>query len=809
MHTPDIPRIAEGICRGEYSLLLGAGASMGSLAGNNEPLPSGPELRDRLVRDFSLPIEDRTISLARAYAAAKRIDSASLETYLRAHFTRCQPSWQHILPDFDWHRIWTLNIDDIVETAYGSKGIPLDRFNWTSGFRDSSRSQHQIVHLHGYVSEEPGDDTSVSELVFSVPQYAAAIQDMRTWHAVFRDEFTERPFIVLGASLIEEPDLQEALVGSAATTTRGFPSIVVLKEVTEFERAELAELGLVVVEADASSFMSSLHQAVKEYRDKVDDVYGVHVSADVARFLQQFADLRSYAPAPGEYSRHFYGGYEPHWKNILDDDDAIFDTTTLAFNTIYATTGLSSPQQRVHILTGYAGSGKSTGLLRIANQLIGEGLPTFQFRGDEKLDVSATLGWLERVPHTVLIVDGCADFADSIAALAEECEAAKIPLLLVATERSSRRTFLQQKIADRFLQLSRNYEYRFLTDADIDALIDKLSSRRRLGKITRRSRSEQRRYFKSFASRRLFEGMADLERGRGFRTRLEADYRQLTHAQLQRLYGAASIAYQDGYAIPIGAASRIAGLPVGELEALIVADDHDRMLIDRSGVRLPHRITASLIVETAMSIDDRFGAMQDVLTALAPHLDVPAIRRATRPFRLVRRLLDEENVMRLLGGDIGRQLYDSLQPTYDWNARYWDQRALFESALDDHERARSYAEHALQINRHPLSLNTLGTILGRIAVRDGDPEVLREAIRMLEDGRDYRQWDASEHPYVTFFTTIIRYGQGWGLESIPSQLRNASSSWFTSAKNAGVFASWEGEAQLQGFQREWLYLAVD
>ena len=121
MSTKIMDRVAHGVARGEYSLLLGAGASMGALGGNGRPLPSGLGLRDSLVKEFAIQTGGETITLSRAYAAAERNDLARLDQYLREWFTGCTPSWQGILTDFQWHRIWTLNIDDVLENVFKSR----------------------------------------------------------------------------------------------------------------------------------------------------------------------------------------------------------------------------------------------------------------------------------------------------------------------------------------------------------------------------------------------------------------------------------------------------------------------------------------------------------------------------------------------------------------------------------------------------------------------------------------------------------------------------------------------------------------
>ena len=253
-HTLDT--VSKGIARGEYSLLLGAGASIGSLGGNGEPLPSGPQLRDRLLHEFSIPVENQTISLPRAYAAAKRANHKGLDSFMRSWFSGCKPDWQNVLADFEWQRIWTLNVDDIIESVFQTRGVRYDRFDWTSRFRDTANSGQQIIHLHGYLEESEAE--SISDLVFSISEYATTLQDPKAWHTVFTDEFGERPFIILGASLVDEYDLQQALTSSAAATARGFPSVIVLKSVSTLERAELGEMGLLVIEADADHLWMKL-----------------------------------------------------------------------------------------------------------------------------------------------------------------------------------------------------------------------------------------------------------------------------------------------------------------------------------------------------------------------------------------------------------------------------------------------------------------------------------------------------------------------------------------------------------------------
>ena len=262
MNTEIMAKIAEGVSGGAYSLLLGAGASIGSMGGNGEPLPSGPGLTRRLIDEFTIPVGEQSISLTKAYRAAKNRDTVRLEKLIRAWFTDCRPDWQSQLVEVDWHRIWTLNIDDIIEVACRERSSAVDRFTWTSKFWDRSSSQRQIIHLHGYARSNSDPDDSPSELVFSVQEYVSAVKNSMAWHTVFIDEFAQRPFIILGASLVDEFDLQPAFAASASANDREYPSVIVLKDVSSLEREELSDLGLIIVESEARSFMEKLYAAM-------------------------------------------------------------------------------------------------------------------------------------------------------------------------------------------------------------------------------------------------------------------------------------------------------------------------------------------------------------------------------------------------------------------------------------------------------------------------------------------------------------------------------------------------------------------
>ncbi len=171
-----IDQIAQGLAHGEYSLLLGAGASVGAIGGNGIPLPTGAGLRDALIEEFGIDSGGETLSLAEVYGDLQRRESEYVNAYLRDWFSDCRPSWQQLLAEFSWKRIWTLNIDNVIEASFSDAGRPIESLTWNERFSDrNSASGQQIIHLHGLAERLADNEANKDTLVFSLSDYASAL----------------------------------------------------------------------------------------------------------------------------------------------------------------------------------------------------------------------------------------------------------------------------------------------------------------------------------------------------------------------------------------------------------------------------------------------------------------------------------------------------------------------------------------------------------------------------------------------------------------------------------------------------------
>ncbi len=405
-------------------------------------------------------------------------------------------------------------------------------------------------------------------------------------------------------------------------------------------------------------------------------------------------------------------------------------------------------------------------MLQVCLELVRKGFDVYKYRAEERLNREAVLSWLMRSGRTILVFDGLADHVEAVEELAQVAVENKVPLLILGSERERRKPLMEASIAPEHLVANDSTRMGRLSDQDIKRLITRLASATRLGKITRLSNAAKESHFSVESSRRLFVGMATLEGGTGFISRVRREYSQdISSSEMRKVYGLVCLAHSLGYHVSLGVTSTASGVAPSEIVRSIAEGQLFRtVLIDEQGLKSRHRVLASMVVEQVMTHVDKFNLSLALVKALAPHMNPETIRQQTSAYLVVRRLMDQEVVRQYVGNDLTKRWYEELEPAYKWNARFWEQRALAEIELGAYGKARSFAEYALKQQRHPFTLNTLGTILLRTAVENqlaGSPEaenMFWEGVQYLKESRDSREWQRL-YPHVTFFTYALKFAE--------------------------------------------------
>ncbi len=226
----------------------------------------------------------------------------------------------------------------------------------------------------------------------------------------------------------------------------------------------------------------------------------------------------------------FYNGTRANWANIARGDDAPRHLLADLLAFVHNRDG-RYPPQRVGVITGLSGEGKTTLLMRALWEAAEAGLPVLwrhhgtvsaayerPFAGQELVVIGIDdLPFVERLPDLV------ADLAES-----------GLSFVLLGTARTHEWTNsgLEPQLARHVRVVT--FEVQRLQDDEVDALLERLGQRGALGALAEKPPSERRRFFldRLHADGQLLPALLTARHGQAFEA-IIAD----VFAKLARLYG--------------------------------------------------------------------------------------------------------------------------------------------------------------------------------------------------------------------------------------------------------------------------------
>jgi hypothetical protein len=162
------------------------------------------------------------------------------------------PGWMDPFARFPWQCVWTLNADDSFEQAYGrvmgEGSRAIRRVNWDDQF--SMTRDLSVVHLHGKVDKE-----EVQRLVFSLSDYAEAAVAGAAWPTNFRDNYGIAPFVIVGARIRDEPDIEAVVARSKPAHTA--PTFYVNRSISETAAEDFRSWNVIPIKMTGEEFIAA------------------------------------------------------------------------------------------------------------------------------------------------------------------------------------------------------------------------------------------------------------------------------------------------------------------------------------------------------------------------------------------------------------------------------------------------------------------------------------------------------------------------------------------------------------------------
>jgi hypothetical protein len=528
-----VPHLAGQFERAQPILFTGAGFSLGATNIAGKPLPSAKELRS-ILWEICFPggTSDDGSSLQDLYAHAQLRHARQLTetlTKLLSVNPDSLPTYYQTIFSLPWYRCYTLNIDDIEEAAGRKFPLPRPTVSVSATAPDSSGASGvnlsrnlEVVHLNGTIRDLPENAT------FSTTQYGERLARHEPWYAGLVSNMLSHAVVFIGTRL-DEPPLWQHLELRRMRGGRGMqelrPRSYLVTPALEMARQSLLnEFNVVWVPMTAEEFVSSVISQLGEAAAGGLRLLG-RSHAETHEEVPALPEVSDLAQNPMQ-SSEFLIGNEPIWADIQSERAVVRENDAEIWTAAKAR--LEETTKGVLAITGTAGSGKSTALMRLCLRLAVGGVRVAWIDRDSEYsprDIRNAMR-LDGAPN-VLAIDDADVFRAELGNLAREVSLApQKPLVLLA---------LRSGKIDRVLYpaIFENIPYGeiaipHLSDPDIGALIDVLERENRIGILKGKPRSEQEALFRNQSGRELLVAMIQATSGEPLKQKVVRELQECT-----------------------------------------------------------------------------------------------------------------------------------------------------------------------------------------------------------------------------------------------------------------------------------------
>ena len=695
-----IDRLRSQFSRGEPVLFTGAGFSLEANSQIGTPMPSSVDLTHEFWKlAFAHEPFAPNTRLGDAFHAALTSDQAKIRRLIQDRLSvdaESLPSFYQQWFAMPWSRYYTLNIDDLelaVMRRYSLTRSVMS-ISATSGRKDGLGAQRvdhlECIHLNGLVGDE------LHNLTFSSIDYGSRQATPDPWMIQVATDVVTRPVVFVGTEL-DEPTLWQYLEyrkqrGSRGTRELRPGSLLISPTLNSARRIILRQLNIEWIEMNARHFAEDIlsemtsesekgHTALRSKRRAVrPTAYPPLVSDLITRKMGEKTD--------------YLMGQEPDWEDILSDRATQRSCDPEIYNTARRILTGESPAQPV-IITGTAGSGKSSSLMRLGLAVSADGVATHWIDEETNFDVHKLREIVSNNNDPIaVLVDDADMFGRLTTGWAKQLPGMRERVLFACAMRASKVDGLLDKDTLAGVEPI-EFSMPLLGDHDIDSLIQILDSANRLGILKGASDANRRNAFRKEAGRQILVGMLQATSGLKFTEKAIAEYSELKPLA-RMLYGIITLVHSQRYSLTLDevltAAGSVDNETINELDRLV-----RRGLVTRKDryveYRTRHRVISEQIVNSQAFRRDVKEVIEGLFVALSSTLG-PALTRSNRIWRRYIRIINHEFVLLFLDTEDGRVAYETIESFMSWDYHYWLQRGSLEVQEGDLDKATNYLGQA-------------------------------------------------------------------------------------------------------------------
>lgn len=692
----NLDKLNSVLLNGNPMLFLGAGFSYGSKNSFGD-IPTGKGLAKDLFNEFVDGIvskeDEKEILQYNLQELCQYINRSlkkeqELKDYLIKRFKNVVPQeFHYILASYPWKKIYTVNIDDLVENIY--RKLKIDLVVQNANKEKNVLDEVEYIKLHGCVNkpEEP--------FIFSKADYTNLISSKVNFklNNMVADIQREN-FIFIGASLDERDiDFYITQYENAGYFRQGSLFFVDPKP-SVMMKGRIEELGGTIIEWTTEEFLKH----VKSIGFKQDEQEKCKAKLNYSGIFLYDDIVKQYNTSE-VYESRLYEGYNSTWRDLLE-------------GWIFETPILKEIKQHIHninvngcscyavALHGKSLVGKDCLIKQIGIFLYREGYEVLEFKG-KYLEINRLREYINVNINTkfALLIENASYYYKKIEMLLQSDFGEK--QLLIIT--SSRNYY--------------HYKKRYYLDGNsfcefrVDDLINReyamsiYSTLKEKGYIGDLSRDQEEGIREIIRHKHLINFFTELTYGSGFKKKLLKVAKNIFSGgeQIEKLYvelvifEKADIPYYPSelltsrYSIDFNIYRKERYDQLTEEQSMIV----DYVRIEDNGISLKNKVLVKEIWRV-LPEEKKIASILDILKCIAPYVS----EHKNNYWRIVfESLLKEDCLERKLGIQVSEQLkiYYQVKKDFAEISYFWLQLGIAEQKNKNYEKALNHLKMAKNI----------------------------------------------------------------------------------------------------------------
>ncbi|MHC1738234.1 MAG: SIR2 family protein [Ignavibacteriaceae bacterium] len=582
----EIPKhLVDQIRLGQVVLLLGSGASFGALHPKGGKPPLGNELAKLICNKF-LGNEYCHLSLAQvSELAISESNLFEVQSFVAEILKDFDPADFHcLIPCFKWAGIFTTNYDLIIEKAYQKVSNRVQ--NLITFKKDHDRVQDKIknendlcyIKLHGCISEICNPDLP---LILTSDQYITHKKNRQHLFNRLEEYAYNYPFVFIGHSLTDM-DLRIIMLELDKLLDVKPRSYLISPNLTEAEKRFWAIKKIHHMPLSFSEFLKELDSKIpieirklsvliKEEQHPIFKKYGavsdLKMSESLKTFLTRDVEyIHSSIKTSTIDAKTFYKGYFNSFSPIISELDVKRKINDKILSEVFLVNEeMKRENAEFYVLLGYAGSGKTISLKRIAwDAAINFDKLCLFANSNTFINYESILELHGLTKERIyLFVDPVSDYNESLKDIIINARRDKLPITIVGCARKNEWNTncdeLKPFITD-------TYELTYLNDYEIEKLIGLLSKYNSLGHLKGLSLEKQKYELSYRAGRQLLVALYEATLGEPFTNIIFDEYKSISSIKAQSLYLTICILHRLGIQVRAGLISRAHGISFNEFQ---------------------------------------------------------------------------------------------------------------------------------------------------------------------------------------------------------------------------------------------------